>query len=107
MVAHWLSRCLWTGRSWVRIPLYSHHARDLGQVLHLQLPVVLRRVNSDTGSIAVVGSASEMDKYNTINTIQLKSAVVKLTCVLNSAEIMVKLMINAPITRSCAVVNPA
>ena len=34
-------------------------ARDLGQVLHLQLPVVLRRVNFDTVSIAVVGSASE------------------------------------------------
>jgi len=30
--------------------------RDLGQVLHLQLPVSLRRVNSDTVSIAVVGS---------------------------------------------------
>src|SRR6218665_4165947 len=45
--------------------------RDLGQVLYLQLPVALRRVNSDTVSIAVVGSASvrsaiEMDKYNTI-----------------------------------------
>ena len=32
----------------------------LGQVLHLQLPVALRRVNSDTVSIAVVGIASEM-----------------------------------------------
>jgi len=41
----------------------------------LQLPVALRRVNSDTVSIAVVGSASErvavrsaieMDRYNTI-----------------------------------------
>ena len=30
-----------------------------GQVLHLQLPVPLRRVNSDTVSITVVGSASE------------------------------------------------
>ena len=33
--------------------------RDLEQVLHLQLPVALRRVNSDTVSIAVIGSASE------------------------------------------------
>jgi len=33
--------------------------RDLGQVLPLQLPVALQRVNSDTVSIAVVGSASE------------------------------------------------
>ena len=31
----------------------------IGQVLHLQLPVALRRVNSDTVSIAVVGSAPE------------------------------------------------
>jgi len=37
----------------------SRHARDLGQVLHLQLPVALRRINSDTVLIAVVGSASE------------------------------------------------
>ena len=33
--------------------------KDLGQVLHLQLPVVLRRVKFDKVSIAVVGSASE------------------------------------------------
>jgi len=33
--------------------------RDLGQILHLQLPVGLRRVNSYTVSTAVVGSASE------------------------------------------------
>src|SRR6218665_82296 len=33
--------------------------RDFGQVPHLQLPVALRRVNSDKVSIAVVGSASE------------------------------------------------
>ena len=33
--------------------------RDLGQVFHLQLPVALRRISSDTVSIAVVGSASE------------------------------------------------
>jgi|SRR6218665_1838627 len=32
---------------------------SLGQVLHLQLPVALRRINSDTVSIAVVGSSSE------------------------------------------------
>src|SRR6218665_951264 len=32
----------------------SRHARDLGQVLHLQLPVAHRRINSDTVSIAVV-----------------------------------------------------
>ena len=31
----------------------------LGQALHLQLPVALRHVNSDTVSTAVVGSASE------------------------------------------------
>ena len=38
----------------------SRHARrDLGQVLHLQFLAALRRVNSDTLSIAVVGSASE------------------------------------------------
>src|SRR6218665_2758291 len=37
----------------------SRHARYLGQVLHLQLPVAIRRVISDTVSIAVVGSASE------------------------------------------------
>ena len=44
---------------------------DLGQVLYLQLPVALRRVNSDTVSIAVIGSASEglmlweeIDKYS-------------------------------------------
>ncbi len=54
---------------------------DLGQVLHLQLPVALRRENTDTMSIAVVGSASErfmhavrsaieIDKYK--NTIQYK-----------------------------------
>src|SRR6218665_867563 len=33
------------------------HARDLGHVLHLQLPEAIRRVNSDTVSIAVVGKA--------------------------------------------------
>ena len=47
----------------------SRHARALkiayhpwnlgGEVLYLQLPVALRRVNSDTMSIAVVGSASD------------------------------------------------
>src|SRR6218665_3875433 len=37
----------------------SHHAKDLGQVFHLQLPATLRRGNSHTVSIAVVGSASE------------------------------------------------
>ena len=40
-------------------PALSATSRDLGQVLHLQLPVALRRVNSDTMSIAVFGSASE------------------------------------------------
>ena len=30
-----------------------------GKVLHLQLPVALRHVNSDIVSIAVVGNASE------------------------------------------------
>ena len=38
---------------------FERHLRVLGQVLHLQLPVTLWRVNSDTVSIAVVGSASE------------------------------------------------
>ena len=33
--------------------------KDLGQVLHLQLPVALRRLSSDTVSIALVGCASE------------------------------------------------
>ena len=38
----------------------SRHVGTLhGQVLHLQLPVALRRVNSDTVPVAVVGSASE------------------------------------------------
>src|SRR6218665_873876 len=37
----------------------SRHARDLGQVLRLQLPVAIRRANSDTVSIAVVGNGSE------------------------------------------------
>ena len=32
---------------------------DLGQVLHLQLPIAFQHVNSDTVSIAVVGSTSE------------------------------------------------
>src|SRR6218665_2226697 len=36
--------------------LFRLPRRDLGQVLHLHLPVALRRVNSDTVSIAVVGS---------------------------------------------------
>ena len=60
-------------------PALAAAYRDLGQVIHLQLPVALRRVNSDTLSIAVVGtgesfwkaqavrSAIEMDKYNTIH----------------------------------------
>src|SRR6218665_3621471 len=33
--------------------------QDLGEFFKLQLPVALRRVNSDTVSIAVVGRASE------------------------------------------------
>ena len=37
----------------------SRHPLDLVQVFHLQLPVALRRVNSDAVSTAVVGSASE------------------------------------------------
>ena len=57
-------------------PALAATYRDLGQVLHLQLPVALRRVKSDTVSSAVVGSASERlmlyeallkwIKYNTI-----------------------------------------
>ena len=58
VVAHWYSRCLSTGRSRIQIPLQLP-CRCLGQVLHLQLPVALRQVNSDTVSIAVVGSVSE------------------------------------------------
>ena len=38
LVAHWLSRWLSTGGSWVRLPL-SPPRWDLGQVLYLQLPV--------------------------------------------------------------------
>ena len=34
---------------------------DIGQVLHLQFTVALRRVNSDTVSISVVGSAYRVD----------------------------------------------
>ena len=37
----------------------SRSSRHLGKVLHLQLPAAIRRVNSDTASIAVVGSISE------------------------------------------------
>src|SRR6218665_1245561 len=54
-----------------RIRLYPPR-RNIGQVLHLQLPVAPRRVNSDTVSIAVVWSASavrstlEMDENNTL-----------------------------------------
>ena len=40
-------------------PALAATYRDLGQVLHLQLPAALRRVNSDTVSIAVVGNVSE------------------------------------------------
>ena len=43
-VVLWLSgvvRCLPSGRSQVRIPLYLPR-KDLGQILHLQLPVALR-----------------------------------------------------------------
>ena len=39
--------------------LAAKPGRDLVQALHLQLPVALGRVNFDTVSIAVVGSASE------------------------------------------------
>jgi len=35
------------------------HVGTLGKVLHFQLPVAPRRVNSDTASTAVVWSASE------------------------------------------------
>jgi len=38
---------------------FSLARSEILQVLHLQLPVALRRVNSDTVSVAVVGSASE------------------------------------------------
>jgi len=58
VVAHWLSQCLSTEGSQARIALQPTR-RDLGQVLHLELPVALRRVNSDTVSNDVVGIASE------------------------------------------------
>ena len=58
VVAHWLSRCLGPeGRGFESHS--SRHTWDLGLVFHLQLPVALRRVNSDAVSIAVVGSSSE------------------------------------------------
>ena len=38
VVAHWLSRWLSTGGSWVRLLLWPPR-RNLGQVLYLQLPV--------------------------------------------------------------------
>ena len=37
-------------------PALAATYRDLGQVLHLQLPVALRRVNSDTVSVLGMGS---------------------------------------------------
>jgi len=59
---------------------------DLGQVLHLQLFVAIRRVNYDTVSIAMIGRASErliavrspveMDTYNTIMMITAVAAAV-------------------------------
>ena|SRR6218665_101502 len=82
-IAHWYSRCLSPRGSRVRIPLKPPR-RDLGQVLHLQLPVALRRVNSDTVSLAVIGSTCEsfekrieMDKHKTIqyDTIQYNTMV--------------------------------
>jgi len=72
----WMNEWM-TGGSRVRIPLLPPR-RGLGQALHLQLPTALRRVNSDTVSIAVVGRASgsafwnavrraiQIDKYNTL-----------------------------------------
>src|SRR6218665_2527183 len=42
VVVHYQRRYLSTGGSWVRIPLYPPR-RDLGQVLHSQLRVALRR----------------------------------------------------------------
>jgi len=39
-------------------PTLATMYRDLGQVLHLHLPVAPRHVNFDTVSIVVVGSAS-------------------------------------------------
>src|SRR6218665_472811 len=49
----WLSgrvRCLPSRGSKVRIPLVPPR-RDVGKVLHLQLPIALRRVNSNTVSM--------------------------------------------------------
>ena len=73
-VAQWQVRCFAFGGSQVQIPLQPPRM-DLGQVLHSQLPVALRHVNSDAVPVAVVGallkadavrSAIEMDKCNTI-----------------------------------------
>ena len=55
VVAHWYSRDISAGGSWVRIPLYPP-CRDRGQVLH---SIAFRRVNTETVTIVVVGSASE------------------------------------------------
>src|SRR6218665_509281 len=52
MVAHWLRR---HRSSWVQMVLWPPRG-DLGQVLHLQLPVALRRVNSDTVSLLWSGA---------------------------------------------------
>src|SRR6218665_1818440 len=64
VVAQRLVRCLASGRSQVRIPLQLPR-RDLGQVLHSQLPVALRSVNSNTVSMLWSGaplSGSELEE---------------------------------------------
>ena len=71
--AWWLSgrvRYLASGGSQVQIPLWPPR-RDLGQVLYSQLPVVLRRVSSDTVSMLqsralLKGSHCEKRYINTI-----------------------------------------
>ena len=76
--------------------------RNLGQVLYLQLPVALRRVNSESVNFCgrerfwkahAVRSAIEMDKYNTIqyNIQWVPSSYPVLLFKLSSAEILSEL----------------
>ena len=55
VVAQWFVRCLASRGSHVRIPLQPL-LRDIGQVLHSQLPEALGRVNSDTVSTLYLGA---------------------------------------------------
>ena len=57
LVVHWWIRRLSSEGSWVRIQLWPPR-KDLGQIIHSQLPVALRRENP-TGYPCCLGSASE------------------------------------------------